>query len=165
MVRIIGWDRRYARDVERLSREWIERDFVSKEVDEAYYADPEAMVIPAGGEIFLALDGDACVGTCAAKVLPDGTVELSKLGVTEAAKGRGTGRALCERVLAFARDRGASTVVLLTNSGLRPALALYESLGFVRRPMPFDQPHPDADVYMELEIPCRVRSPSVNSAP
>lgn len=164
-MRIIGWDRRYARDVERISREWIERDFVSKDVDEAYYADPEAMVLPAGGEIFLALDGDACVGTCAAKVLADGRIELSKLGVTDAAKGRGIGRALCERVLAFARDRGAPTVVLLTNSGLRPALALYESMGFVRRPLPFDQPHMDADVYMELDIDCHLPDPRPPSAP
>lgn len=151
-VRIVGWDRRYARDVERLSREWIERDFVSKAVDEAYYADPEAMVIPGGGEIFLALDGAACVGTCAAKVQADARVELSKLSVTEAARGRGIGRALCERVIAFAAARGAPAVILLTNSGLVPAIRLYESLGFVHRPMPFARPHPDADVYMELPL-------------
>lgn len=151
-VRIVGWDPRYARDVERLSREWIEKDFVSKPVDEAYYADPAAMVLPTGGEIFLALDGEACVGTCAAKPGADGRVELSKLSVTEAAKGRGIGRALCEKVIAFATRRGAPSVFLLTNSGLRPAIALYESLGFLHRPMPFARPHPDADIYMELDL-------------
>jgi putative acetyltransferase len=159
-VHISGWDPRYAGDVARLSREWIERDFVSKPEDEAYYADPAGKVIAAGGEIFLAFDHDArdgdrpdgAIGTCAAVPRPDGSIELSKLAVTERAKGRGIGRALCERVLSFARARGASRVWLLTNDALGPALALYASLGFVRRPMPFASPHVDANVYMELEL-------------
>ncbi len=166
--RIVGWDPRHAGDVARLSREWIERQFTSKPEDEAYYADPEGKVIAKGGEILLALEGDAApgrtrdlddagdrtaIGTCAAVPHPDGTFELSKLAVTERARGRGIGRALCERVIAFARSRGATRVWLLTNDSLTPAIALYESLGFARRPMPFAPPHVDANVYMELEIP------------
>jgi hypothetical protein len=99
-VRIIGWDPRYASDVARLSRERIERDFVSKPEDEAYYADPAGRVIAAGGEIFLAFDRDApdgdrpdvALGTCAAAPRTDGSIELSKLAVTERANGRGAAR-------------------------------------------------------------------------
>lgn len=160
-LRIVGWDARFAHDVARLSREWIERDFTSKPEDEAYYADPAAKVITRGGEIFLAFvddaaaaptDGRGAVGTCAAVPHGDGTIELAKLAVTERAKGRGIGRALCVRVIAFARDRGAGRVWLLTNASLTPALTLYESLGFARRAMPFPAPHVDANVYMELEL-------------
>lgn len=152
-VRIVGWDARFAHDVARLSREWIERDFTSKPEDEAYYADPAAKVIARGGEIFLALGDDAAaVGTCAAVPHGDGTIELAKLAVTEHAKGRGIGRALCLQVIAFARARGAARIWLLTNASLAPALALYESLGFVRRAMPFPAPHVDANVYMELGL-------------
>jgi putative acetyltransferase len=157
---IIGWDPRYASDVARLSREWIERDFVSKPEDEAYYADPAGKVMAAGGEIFLAFDRDArdgdrpdvAIGTCAAVPRTDGSIELSKLAVTERAKGRGIGRALCIEVITFARERGAPRVWLLTNTALAPALALYESLGFLRRQMPFAPPHADATVYMELDL-------------
>lgn len=162
-MHIVGWDPRYASDVARLSREWIERDFTSKPEDEAYYADPAAKVIAKGGEIFIALDATtgqerppdhdrAAVGTCAAVPCADGTVELSKLGVTERARGRGIGRALCERVIVFARERGAARVWLLTNASLTPALALYASLGFVDRRMPFVPPHEDANVYMQLDL-------------
>jgi putative acetyltransferase len=153
--RIVGWDPRYAGDVARLSREWIERDFTSKPEDEAYYADPAGKVIARGGEILLALLGDQVVGTCAAVPCPDGTIELSKLAVTERAKGRGIGRALCEQVIAFASARGARRVWLLTNASLAPALSLYASLGFVRRDMPFAPPHVDANVYMERDLRAR----------
>ena len=162
-MRIVGWDPGYAGAVARLSREWIERDFTSKPEDEEYYADPAAKVITRGGEIFVALDvtaahelppdhDRAAVGTCAAIPCTDGTVELAKLGVTERARGRGIGRALCERVIAFAHQRGAARVWLLSNASLTPALALYTSLGFVRRRMPFVPPHEDANVFMQLDL-------------
>lgn len=166
--RIVGWHPRYADDVARLSREWIEADFTSKPEDEAYYADPAGRVVAKGGEIFVALEGDpvdgggstepaaalerGAIGTCAAVPHRDATIELAKLAVTERAKGRGIGRALCQRVIAFARERSAARVWLLTNASLAPALALYRSLGFVRRDMPFPAPHVDANVYMEFEL-------------
>lgn len=159
-MRIVGWDPRYARDVERLSREWIERWFVSKPEDEAYYADPAGRVIAKGGEILLALIGDDVVGTCAAVPREDGSVELAKLAVTERARGRGIGRALAERVLAIAAERRAGLVYLYSSSKLRPALTLYESLGFVHAAMPALAPHEDADVYME-----RRPAPGVLAAP
>jgi len=162
-VRIVGWDARYARDVERLSREWIERWFVSKPEDEAYYADPAARVIARGGEILLALDGsddDRVIGTCAAVPRADGAVELAKLAVTERARGRGIGRALAERVLAWAASREAPMVYLYSSSLLRPAVRLYESLGFVHAPMPAAAPHEDADVYMERRAESARLAPS-----
>lgn len=147
-VRIVPFVARHAPDVARLSREWIERDFVSKPEDAAYYADPAAQVIARGGAIWVAVEGDHVLGTVAA--LPDasGAVELCKLSVTAAAQGRGLGRWLCETVLAWAEARRAASVWLHTNHRLRPAIALYGSLGFAPAAPPLPAPHVDADVFM-----------------
>lgn len=148
-VRIVPWDARYASDFDRLNREWLERYFTVEPLDEFYLAAPEANIIAKGGTIVFALDGDRVVGCCAAIPRDGGAFELAKLGVTAAAQGRGTGRALCEAVLAFARARGAGRVWLVSNSGLGAAVRLYERLGFQHRPFPFPRPYADADVYME----------------
>jgi GNAT superfamily N-acetyltransferase len=55
-------------------------------------------------------------------------------------RGRGIGRALAQRALELAREKGARTAFLLTSPELTAALALYRSLGF--RPVP-EPPVPD----------------------
>lgn len=148
-MRIVGWHPRYAPAFDRLNREWLERYFTVEPLDEFYLADPQGNIIDAGGEILFALDGDAEIGCCAAIPHGDGVVELAKLGVTAAAQGRGVGRALCEGIIAWADAREVRIVMLVSNSRLEAALRLYESLGFVRSPLPFEKPYEDADVYME----------------
>lgn len=92
------------------------------------------------------------VGCCAAVPHGPGVVELAKLAVDPSAQGEGLGRRLCLTVLAFARTAGARKVVLTSSTKLGPAIRLYESLGFVHRPMPADVPYATADVYMELPL-------------
>lgn len=150
---IVRWDPRYAADFDRLNRWWLERWFTVEPLDEAYLRDPHGKVIAPGGEIFFALDASGRAIGCVAAV-PAGAdeFELAKLGVDPAAHGRGTGRRLCEAMLGFARERGAAKVHLVSNSGLRPAIRLYERLGFVHAPFPFPRPYVEADVYMELAL-------------
>jgi len=50
------------------------------------------------------------------------------------ARGRGIGRLLTEACVRRARDEGASRLVLSTRPIMGPALGLYASMGFVRRP-------------------------------
>jgi GNAT superfamily N-acetyltransferase len=50
--------------------------------------------------------------------------------VSDAARGRGLGRALLERAADHCRTRGYGRVYLTTFAGLEPARHLYESLGF-----------------------------------
>lgn len=151
-MRIVPWDARLASDFDRLNREWLERYFTVEPLDEFYLASPEQNIIAKGGEILFALDGDVAVGCCAAIPRERGAFELAKLGVTAAAQGRGTGRALCEGILAFARSRGAGKVWLVSNSMLGSAVRLYERIGFQHRPFPFPRPYEDADVYMEFSL-------------
>ncbi|XP_051830205.1 N-acetyltransferase 8-like [Antechinus flavipes] len=57
-------------------------------------------------------------------------LELFRLSVKSALRGRGVARALVQTVLRFARDQGFDGVVLETSSANRPARRLYESAGF-----------------------------------
>jgi ribosomal protein S18 acetylase RimI-like enzyme len=79
-------------------------------------------------------------------------MELAKLTVHHAARGKGVARRLADACLAHARREGTRRLVLVSSSRLEAALGLYESLGFVRRPLPDVRPYESADVYMELEL-------------
>ncbi|HMV33594.1 MAG TPA: GNAT family N-acetyltransferase [Gemmatimonadales bacterium] len=135
-----------------LNLEWIERLFALEPADLAVLRDPQAAIIAPGGAIFLALDGEAAVGTVAAIAAGPARYELAKMAVTPAYQGRGLGEALGRTVIHWARERGAETVFLLTNSRLTGAIRLYERLGFEHRPLPGHTEYHRADVYMELAL-------------
>ncbi len=163
--RIVPYRADYAEAFDRLNRAWLEAYFTVEPLDEVYLQDPEGTVVRPGGEIFFALEGDRVLGTCAAIPQEDGSFELAKLAVDPAAQGRGLGRRLAEAVIAFAAHRGATRLFLLSSTRLHPALRLYQSLGFQRRPFPGPPAYVDADVYMELvPLPGPVPSP-LSSAP
>ena len=151
-IELVTWRPELAPDFARLNRAWLELYFTVEPLDEEYLSDPEGHIIAPGGEIFFALDGDEVIGTCA--MIPHGAdeFELAKLAVTPAAQGRGIGQRLVEAAIAFARRRGAKRVTLVSNSGLGPALRLYERLGFAHGPVPDPRPYVDADVFMMLAL-------------
>jgi GNAT superfamily N-acetyltransferase len=136
----------------RLNREWIERFFRIEETDLKTLDDPEGSIIGPGGEIFFALVDGAVAGTAAAVPCPGNRFELAKMAVAPAHQGLGLGRRLGEAVIAFAREAGADSVFLLTNSRLVPAIHLYERLGFRHAPLPAATGYDRANVYMELAL-------------
>ena len=136
-----------------LNREWIERLFVVEAADLKVLEHPQQAVIDRGGQIFFALDGTTPIGTVAAVATSPGRYELAKMAVAPSHQGRGVGRLLGEAVVAWARERGAHSLFLLTNSRLDGAIRLYERLGFVHRPLTADTEYVRADVFMELRFP------------
>ena len=135
-----------------LNRAWLNQYGLLEDPDERQMTDPIGEIVVPGGRIFVARQGSEVVGTCA--VLPHGAdvLELVKLTVAPVAQGLGLGRRLVEACLAFARERGARRLVLLSSSKLDAALRLYERLGFHRAPVPADATYTTADVYMELDL-------------
>jgi GNAT superfamily N-acetyltransferase len=153
-VRIVPFRADLAPHFARLNLAWIEALFAVEQADLPAFADCEAAIVAPGGQIFFALAGPAfdVVGTCAVIRHDEDTFELAKMAVTPAFQGVGVGRRLGEAAIAFARERGARRMTLLTNSRLHPAMRLYEDLGFEQRPMPSGPGYARADVYMELTL-------------
>ncbi|WP_035351927.1 GNAT family N-acetyltransferase [Edaphobacter aggregans] len=80
--------------------------------------------------------------------------ELESVAVATGARRAGTGRALCEAVIAWSRGQGADAVELEVRSANHGAIALYERLGFVRVGMRkgyYREPADDA-VLMRIDV-------------
>ena len=146
-VEIIPFERRHAADFRRLNLEWLEKYFRVEPIDEQVLSKPLA-ILRKGGAIFLARHRGAIVGTCALLDAGDGRFELSKMAVTESHQGLGIGRRLVEAVIAEYLSRGARELFLESNSKLAPAIALYESVGFVHSPRSAPSHYERSDVYM-----------------
>ena len=135
-----------------LNREWLEGHGLMEPPDEAQLADPEGHFVTPGGRIYVALDGDQVVGTCAIVPHAPGELELAKLSVAAEYRGRGIARRLVERCLEHARAANATRVMLVSSSRLQAAVRLYRSLGFRHQPVPAGTPYQVADVSMVLEL-------------
>ena len=81
----------------QLNREWLERYNLMEPSNEEQLADPGARFLGRGGQIFVALNDDNVIGTCA--VVPHGGEgwELAKLAVSAAFRGQGIARRLVAR--------------------------------------------------------------------
>lgn len=151
-MHIVPWQPTWGDAFARLNLEWIERHFKVEEPDRKYLTDPQRTILAAGGEIFYAVRGDAVLGTAAAIPVSPGVFELGKMAVIPSEQGRGLGRRLVEHVVQYARGVGIESLQLMTNSGLAPALALYQSTGFVREALPHGQVYERGDVYMRQRL-------------
>ena len=137
-----------------LNEAWISKLFRLEPKDIATLSDPQSTILARGGHVYVALDGDTVVGAAALIRFPDGSFELSKMAVAEAMRGQGVGRALILYVIEQARTLGAHAVFLGSNSVLKNAVHLYESVGFRHVP-PSELPemkYERADVFMLLEF-------------
>lgn len=88
----------------------------------AYFVAEEAGEVLGGGGIF------------PTENLPTDTVELVKLYLLPAARGRGVGKELIEQCLQAARATGYAHIYLETTEELTQAIPLYEKLGFAYLP-------------------------------
>ena len=128
-VEIVDYKPSLKKYFESLNREWLEEYFEVEPPDEEILSDPKTHILSAGGQIFFARRGKQVIGTAAMIPVENG-FELTKMAVTGPVRGRGVGRELAVAALAWAREQGAEIVLLHTSRKLKPALALYKSLGF-----------------------------------
>ena len=151
-LRIIPYEDPYGEEFARLNREWLESFGLLEDADEEHLCAPRESIIERGGQIFLAVEDGTVVGTCAAIHHGGTIVEIAKLVTAPLARRRGIGRRLAQTVIAYAKGIGAKKVVLVSNTKLKSALALYTSLGFLHQPLPAKPGYASADVYMELVL-------------
>jgi GNAT superfamily N-acetyltransferase len=86
--------------------------------------------VPPRGGIWVAADGEEIIGCVALQPLPAGVGEVKRMFVDPGWRGRGIGRALLERLIAAARERGHVELRLGTLPEMIEAQGLYRSLGF-----------------------------------
>lgn len=137
-----------------LNEEWITRYFTLEPKDHEILNNPVQSILQNGGHIFMAYAEAEAVGCVALIPMQDGVYELSKMAVSPHLRGRGLGRRLLQHAIAQARNIGARSLFLGSNTRLKDAIHLYESVGFrhvkpeTLPPMPYGR----ADVFMEMPL-------------
>lgn len=150
-IKIIDYLPEFHYDFKRLNSEWIEKYFKLEESDRQSLNYPDEKILKPGGHIYMALNNDEVVGTCALIKLDNDTYELAKMAVTEKARGKGIGWLLGKAVINKARELGAKRVFLESNTVLQPAINLYQKLGF-RKIVGQPSPYKRCNIQMELEL-------------
>ena len=137
-----------------LNEEWITRYFTLEAKDRETLNDPVNSILLKGGHIFMAYAGAEAVGCVALIPMRDGVFELSKMAVSPHLRGRGLGRRLLQHALVQAKSLGAKSLFLGSNTRLRDAVHLYESVGFrhVKPEALPPTPYSRADVFMEMQL-------------
>lgn len=137
-----------------LNEEWITRYFTLEAKDREILNNPVQSILQEGGHIFMAYAGAEAVGCVALIPMRGGVYELSKMAVSPHLRGRGIGRRLLQHAIAQARSIGARSLFLGSNTRLKDAVHLYESVGFRHvkaenlPPIPYGR----ADVFMEMTL-------------
>lgn len=85
---------------------------------------------PPTGAFLLAEDSGQYVACIAVREFSAGVGEIKRLYVTPAARGRGLGRLLVERIIVVAREIGYGSLLLDTLPFMKEAQSLYVALGF-----------------------------------
>lgn len=152
-ITLHDWRPEWRRHFERLNLDWLERYFSVEDIDRRLLGDPERWILAPGGHVFFAAEGDRVVGTGALLRESEGVYELGKMAVEPGRQGHGIGRLIVQAAIdRFVALRGTK-LFLETNSGLAPALHLYESLGFRHQGQRVDSHYARSDVYMVWQPP------------
>lgn len=149
MVTIVLFEEKYAAAFKALNLHWLDAYNLTEEADLRVLNHPQQEIIDKGGIIFLALHNDAVVGTAALIKEHDGVYELAKMSVAPQHQGKGISRQLLQACLQQAKQWQATEVQLYSNSQLKAALGLYESVGFTYMPLE-NSPFETADIKMQL---------------
>jgi GNAT superfamily N-acetyltransferase len=150
-VEIIDYSPKFQDDFKRLNYEWIEKYFKLEDSDHQSLNYPNEKILQPGGYIYMARYNGEVVGTCALVKVNNDTYELAKMAVTESARGKGVGWLLGQAAINKARQLGAKTVYLESNTVLEAAINLYQKLGFrkiIGKPSVYER----CNIQMELQL-------------
>lgn len=152
-VRIVAFEPRYRQVFKALNEEWIKTYFEMEEADYKALDNPDKYILQPGGHIFVALYKNEPVGVCALLKMNDGHYhfELAKMAVCPKAQGKNIGHLLGQAAVKKAMELNASNIYLESNTVLKPAISLYQKLGFQKvagHPTPYKR----CNIQMELII-------------
>jgi len=114
-----------------INAEWITAMFRLEPADLEVLEDPQTHILDGGGAIlFVEAPALGIIGTCALRMTGPNSAELTKMGVRASARGLKAGEFLLAAAIERAQAMGIDDLYLLTNSACKPAIHLYEKLGF-----------------------------------
>ena len=142
----------YRADFDRLNRAWVSAHFAVEPEDERELGDPEAHFVAPGGQVlFLVTDTGEVAGTVAL-ANHGATWELAKMTVAEMHRGKGYGNALLVAAMEHAKNAGATTLELVSNTRLESAIRLYRKHGFTEVPLAPGEVYSRADIRMRRDL-------------
>ena len=99
-------------------------------IDFEVLGNPEKHILSKGGSILMAYSNKEIAGTVALKFVAPGVYEFTKMAVDENFRRKGIAEKLCYASLHKAKELGATTVILYSNTKNAAAIKLYEKIGF-----------------------------------
>ncbi|WP_062055966.1 bifunctional helix-turn-helix transcriptional regulator/GNAT family N-acetyltransferase [Aquimarina longa] len=136
-----------------LNEEWITTYFKLEDADRKALGNPQDYILDNGGKIIVALQGKIILGVCALLKMKDEKYdyELAKMAVSPKAQGKGIGYLLGKAIIEKANALKASNIYLESNTILKPAISLYEKLGF-KKVVGHYTPYERCNIQMELKL-------------
>ncbi|WP_343485902.1 GNAT family N-acetyltransferase [Allomuricauda sp. d1] len=152
-IKIVDYNDSYRNAFKALNQEWIEKYFKMEAMDHHYLDHPKENILEQGGYIVVALLGEEPIGVCALvkSNYERFDYELTKMGVSPKAQGKGIGYLLGKAIVDKARDLGANNIFIESHTVLGPALNLYKKLGFTVIEG-VDSPYERSNIQMELVL-------------
>jgi ribosomal protein S18 acetylase RimI-like enzyme len=129
-IEIVNYSEDLREYIKLLNYEWLEKYFKVEEGDVKSLSNPKEEIIDKGGFIFYAKLNDEVVGTVSLLNKDERTFELSKMAVSDKAKGIGIGTLLLEHSLKFASEQKTKRLILYSNTRLEAAIHMYRKYGF-----------------------------------
>lgn len=151
LPKIISYNSKYKSDFIRLNKAWLEEYFVVEKHDEEVFNTIEELIIQTGGDIFFCIIENEIVGTVAMQKLNNAKFEMAKLAVDKKYQGQNIGKLLIESCIEFAKEKKATTIMLMSSTKLDIALHLYKKFNFVEVLLE-ENDYARADIQMELYL-------------
>ncbi|MEO8235285.1 MAG: GNAT family N-acetyltransferase [Flavobacterium sp.] len=150
-VEIITYNPKFKNHFIVLNKAWLEEFFFVEQHDIDVFDHIEDVILQPGGEIFFCLVDGEVAGTVALQKINDTVYELAKLAVDKKFQGQKLSNLLMDACIAFAKEKKASTIMLMSSTKLDTALNLYRKYNFVKVPLDETDYH-RADIQMELYL-------------
>ena len=150
-INIVDYAPKYQEAFKALNVEWISKFWQLEEPDYNALNDPEGYILNQSGSILIALYKGEPVGSCALIKMNETSYELAKMAVSPKVQGKGIGLLLGKATINRAKQMGVKRIYLESNSVLKPAINLYEKLGF-KHIKGAISPYERCDIQMELTI-------------
>lgn len=152
-VKIVEYEPKYQSAFKALNEEWISTFFEMEEADYKALDNPKEYILNKGGKIFVALYKDEPLGVCALIKMDEQNYdfEMAKMAVSPKAQGKNLGWLLGQAIIDSAKQLGASKIYLESNTILKPAINLYQKMGF-EKIVGHQTPYKRCNIQMELNL-------------